>query len=156
LKKDLLFAIFLATILGVQGSCNYGRDSGITGADSTLISTDQSFSRMSEKRGMKKAFLNFIDENGVLLRPGHLPIIGAQAIHFINQENDSSFHLTWEVAGGKVARSRDIGYTYGIYTLISRDTTLKGTYVSIWKRQPDGKWKFILDSGNQGIGIMGK
>jgi ketosteroid isomerase-like protein len=31
------------------------------------------------------------------------------------------------------------------------DTFFAGTYVSIWKKQPDGKWKFILDSGNEGI-----
>jgi ketosteroid isomerase-like protein len=33
-----------------------------------------------------------------------------------------------------------------------KDTVLRGTYVSVWKKQKDGKWKFMLDTGNEGIG----
>jgi ketosteroid isomerase-like protein len=31
-------------------------------------------------------------------------------------------------------------------------STSKGTYVTIWRKQKDGKWKFVLDTGNQGVG----
>ncbi len=27
-------------------------------------------------------------------------------------------------------------------------TTTYGNYVTVWKRQPDGKWKYVLDGGN--------
>ena len=33
----------------------------------------------------------------------------------------------------------------------NKDTIMQGTYVNIWKKQPDGTWKLILDSGNEGI-----
>ena len=32
------------------------------------------------------------------------------------------------------------------------DSIEQGTYVSIWKKDKIGAWKFVLDSGNQGIG----
>ena len=116
-----------------------------------IIKADKAFSGMSRSSGMKKAFLEYIDNEGILLRAGHPPIVGADAIDFLSQVNDSSYILTWTPDGGEMASSADLGYTYGIYTLEMKDTVLKGTYVSIWKKQKNGSWKFVLDSGNQGL-----
>ncbi|MEO8764154.1 MAG: hypothetical protein ABI416_07700 [Ginsengibacter sp.] len=116
-----------------------------------IIKADEAFSTMSHKAGMKKAFLEYIDNEGILLRSNHPPIIGADAIDFLSQVNDSSYTLTWSPGGGEIAASADLGYTYGIYKLEMKDTVFRGTYVSIWKRQKDGKWKFVLDSGNEGV-----
>jgi len=116
-----------------------------------IIKADEAFSDLSRKAGMKRAFIEYIDNEGILLRPNHSPIIGANAIDFLSQVNDSSYTLTWSPGGGEIATSGDLGYTYGIYKLEMKDTVLKGTYVSIWKKQKDGKWKFVLDSGNDGI-----
>jgi ketosteroid isomerase-like protein len=67
--------------------------------------------------------------------------------------NDSSVQMTWEPQGGDIAASGELGYTYGIYELRDGgDNVQRGTYVTIWKKQEDGKWKFVLDSGNQGLG----
>jgi ketosteroid isomerase-like protein len=117
-----------------------------------ILKTDKAFSELSKKEGMKRAFIEYIDNEGILLRPNHLPIIGANAIDYLSQVNDSSYTLTWSPAGGEVAASGELGYTFGIYKLALKDTVLKGTYVSIWKKQRDGKWKFKLDTGNEGIG----
>jgi len=119
-------------------------------AKNEIIKADLAFSKMSKEKGMKKAFLEYIDDNGILLRPGHLPIVGADAIDFLSQANDSSFTLTWGPLEADAAASGDLGFSYGIYSLALRDTTLSGTYVSIWKKQADGKWKFVLDAGNEG------
>ena len=117
-----------------------------------IIKADEAFSELSRRAGMKKAFIEYINNEGILLRPNHPPIIGADAIDFLSQINDSSYILTWSPGGGEIAASADLGYTYGIYKLEMKDTILRGTYVSIWKKQNDGKWKFVLDTGNQGIG----
>ena len=100
---------------------------------------------------MRKAFIEYMDDDGVLLRPDHPPIVGANAIEYLTEQNDSSYTLTWEPSSAIVAASGDLGYSYGIYNLQLQDTILKGTYVSIWKKQKDGKWKFVLDSSNEGI-----
>ncbi|MBS1743779.1 MAG: hypothetical protein JST81_12160 [Bacteroidetes bacterium] len=119
-----------------------------------LIQADINFSKMSAEKGMKSAFIDYIDSNGVLLRPNHLPIIGANAIDYLIQENDSGYVLTWEPQYAEAASSGDLGYTYGIYQLHikSKDSSIYGSYISVWKKQKDGKWKFVLDSGNEGLG----
>ncbi len=118
-----------------------------------MMAADRAFSRLSEEMGMKHALMQYIDNKGVLLRPNNVPIVGGQAIDYISQGNDTSYTMTWEPNGGSVAISGELGYTYGLYSLKpkNQDTVYYGTYVSIWKRQPDGKWKFVLETGNEGI-----
>ena len=116
-----------------------------------ILQTDKEFSKLSGREGMKKAFIEFIDDDGILLRPDHPPIVGANAIEYLTEINDSSFTLTWQPTSAAVSSSGDLGYSYGIYTLQLQDTSLQGTYVSIWKKQKDKKWKFVLDTGNEGI-----
>ena len=119
-----------------------------------MMDTDRAFSKLSVEKGMKNAFLEYIDSNGVLLKPNQFPIVGADAIDYLIQENDSSYTLKWEPENGAVAQSGELGYTYGLYAIkpSAKDTTIYGTYVSIWKKQSDGSWKFVLDSGNEGLG----
>ena len=118
-----------------------------------LMQTDRDFSALSVEKGMKTAFIEYIDSNGVLLRANHLPIAGANAIDFLIAQNDTGYTINWRPDHAYVAASADLGYTYGIYAVhpSSMDTVLYGTYVSIWKNQANGKWKFVLDSGNEGI-----
>ena len=118
-----------------------------------LLKTDEAFSEMSVEKGMKAAFLEFIDSNGVLLKPNHLPIIGANAIEYIIERDDTSFIMNWQPHNAFVSKSADFGYTYGVYAVHPKnmDTVIYGNYVSIWKKQVDGNWKFVLDSGNEGI-----
>ena len=56
-----------------------------------IIKTDEAFSEMSKERGMKKAFIEYMDDDAVLLRPHHPPIVGADAIEFLSQSNDTAF-----------------------------------------------------------------
>ena len=118
-----------------------------------IMDADRAFSAMSESKGLRNAFMEFIDSNGVLLRPNSFPLVGADAVDFISQANDTAYIMTWHPKGGSIAASGELGYSYGIYSVTpkNKDTVMQGTYVNIWKKQPDGKWKLVLDSGNEGI-----
>lgn len=151
--------LFFTGILLLSISCNFfpKKDPVPTGTaldKLKMMDADRAFSKLSEEKGMKTAFLEYIDSNGVLLRPNQLPIIGADAIDYLIQQNDSTYTLKWEPRNGTVARSGELGYTYGIYALKpnQKDTIIYGTYVSIWKKDSKGEWKYVLDSGNEGIG----
>lgn len=116
---------------------------------------DSEFSDYAKEHGMRKAFLEYIDDDGVMMKDNSLPLKGAKAIDLIASMNDSTVQLTWEPQGGDIAASGDLGYTYGIYELKDTSNNVqRGSYVTIWKKQLDGKWKFVLDSGNQGLGEM--
>ena len=119
-----------------------------------LLETDKAFSKLSGEKGMKSAFIEYMDSNGVLLRPNHIPIAGANAIDYLIQQDDTAYTITRRPGHSAVSASGDLGYTFGIYSFQPHkaDTILYGTYVSIWKKQIDGSWKFVLDTGNEGIG----
>lgn len=117
-----------------------------------MVETDRRFSESCAQVGMKKSFLEFVADDAVLLRPGYLPIVEGNVIKFLSSQEDSSFIMTWTPKGGQLAKSNELGYTFGVYEvkLKSNDSTFNGTYLSIWQKQADGKWKFVLDTGNQG------
>ncbi|MEO8820158.1 MAG: DUF4440 domain-containing protein [Ginsengibacter sp.] len=115
-----------------------------------IINADVAFSDMCRQVGMKKAFLQYIDNEGILLRPDHLPIVGDEAINYISQLSDTAYKLSWQPSHAEIAASGDFGYTFGIFKLQLPDTTFSGTYVNIWKKEKDGEWKFVLNSDNPG------
>lgn len=119
----------------------------------TIFETDRAFSKMSELKGLRNAYMEYIDSNGVLLRPNNYPIVGGEAINFISQSNDSGFVMTWEPKSANIAAAADMAYTYGIYSYKAKnkDPVFFGSYVTIWKKQPNGKWKFVLQTGNEGL-----
>ena len=120
-----------------------------------LKNIDREFSTYSRDSGLKKAFLEYLDENGVLLRPDHHPLEGADAFDFLSQIDDNNIEITWDVKNADVAEAGDMGYTYGIYTIVNKkakDTLQQGTYGMVWKKQKDGNWKIVMDSGSSGLG----
>lgn len=149
LYNFLMVSIFLA-------SCSEQKDTSLVDNAShslDLMEFDRSFSAMSKEKGMKSAFIEYIDSNGVLLRPNHMPLKGGAAIDFLIQQNDADYSLTWDPQHAVVAASGDLGFTYGIYVLHPQhqDTSFFGTYTHIWKKELDGKWKLLLNSVNEGI-----
>jgi ketosteroid isomerase-like protein len=57
--------------------------------------------------------------------------------------------IRWKPLRADVSESGDLGYTWGVAeSAPSRDGPFKpyGIYVTIWKRQTDGQWKFVYDS----------
>jgi len=145
----------LLIIIILQTSCNISKQKEKLIRE--LMETDMDFSNKSLESGMNEAFLSFIGDDCVLLRPNRNPIIGRSMIEEFFSRPDTSFTLSWEPLYADVSASGDMGYTYGIFTanMYSPEGELvikKGTYANVWKKDKDGRWKFILDTGNQGIG----
>jgi ketosteroid isomerase-like protein len=141
-KLSYFFSIIL-----VLAGCS-GPDAG------ELMEVDRKFSAYSEINGMQQAFLEFADDTAVLLQANSMPVVGKRAIlRSFNNFSDTGFILTWEPLAGDISSSGDLGYTYGIFTatLKADSSESKGKYVTIWKKQGDGSWKFVLDGGNEGI-----
>ena len=59
--------------------------------------------------------------------------------------------LTFDVPRVEVARSGDLGYAQGSYTLVTtslatrQPLTDQGTYLRVYRKQLDGAWKVLLD-----------
>jgi ketosteroid isomerase-like protein len=117
-----------------------------------LLKIDQEFSALSQEKGMNHAFMEYVADDGVMLRANNVPIVGKESVSKLFQGDDTNFTLTWSPLKADIASSGELGYTYGIYELTTENNVQKGTYVSIWKKNSAGNWKFVLDSGNDGIG----
>jgi len=120
-----------------------------------LLETDRAFSALSLEKGMNHAFTTFCARDGVLLRNDAMPLKGREAIAgHLERNDDSGINLSWEPLHGRVAKSCDLGYTYGTYKLKNKETGefSEGTYVSIWVRE-ENSWKWVLDTGNEGLGV---
>lgn len=61
--------------------------------------------------------------------------------------------LSWYPVLADAAQSGDLGYTTGPWTSFQNDKPqTSGEYVTVWRKQPDGKLKVVVDMGIERIG----
>ncbi|MCH7887480.1 MAG: DUF4440 domain-containing protein [Candidatus Marinimicrobia bacterium] len=116
-----------------------------------LLDTDYEFARTSVKKGPSAAFYLYLADNAMQLPEGSLPIYGRTAIY--ETMKGDHYDLLWTPVKAEVARSGELGWTWGKYVVVIRnsdgtETKMYGKYLNIWRKQTDGKWKVIVDMGN--------
>jgi ketosteroid isomerase-like protein len=152
-KKNGVNIMLFVFIINLNLILSCTKSTKITEAG-VLVQTDNDFSAMSVKEGMFKAFLFYIADDGVILQNNSFPSEGKETLrkHF-SGSSDTAFVLSWKPLSEKMSEAGDLGYTYGIFTNTDKSTgkNTRGTYVTIWKKQADGNWKFVLDTGTKGL-----
>jgi uncharacterized protein (TIGR02246 family) len=91
--------------------------------------------------------------DAVLMAPGMPHSSGTEAIRKALQEMiaDPALSLKFEASKIEVAKSGDMAYTHGSYTMRMTDPSTKkvindhGTYVTVYRKQPEGSWKAVAD-----------
>jgi ketosteroid isomerase-like protein len=132
-------------------SCTYKPD--IEEIKKELINVDLEFSKLSIEKGKNYAFSYYIHNDGVLLRPDGMPLQGKAALDSLQLNRaDTAYTLKWKPMYANASQSGELGYTYGVWLLTTADTSMMGTYATVWKKDEQAKWKFILDMGNDGLG----
>jgi ketosteroid isomerase-like protein len=123
-----------------------------------LMKTDIAFSEMSEQKGQNVAFAEYAADNATILRPYSMPVTGKDSImHMFSAHPDSTRKLTWTPSASDVAISGEIGFTYGTYILLRNGKEKEeGTYCTVWHKNKDKKWKFLVDTGNEGLNAADK
>lgn len=117
-----------------------------------LMDADIAFSDYSVKHGIQKAFIEFAHDSVVLLKDNCLPIVGKLSLmDSYKGRSDSGLVLTWKPEAATISQSGELGFTYGIWTLVAKGDTTQGTYLTVWKKNSAGQWKFAADTGNDGI-----
>ena len=121
-------------------------------ARADVLATDAAFSKESEAKGAAVAFYDFMAPQATMLPAGDQPVHGREAIR--DKLTDVKGLLKWRPTEAEVAASGELGYTWGTYEHHGEDSNgnavvSHGKYVTLWRKQPDGSWKAILDCGNQ-------
>lgn len=116
-----------------------------------LLETDRLFAKASEDRGFGGAFSLYSAEDARIFQNKLLPIVGKESIVKFLTENVKS-QITWKPYFVEMSASGDLGYTLGksqstVVRADGKTTVSYGHYVTIWKKQGDGSWKLVFDSG---------
>ena len=91
--------------------------------------------------------------DAALANPGSALVTGEDAIRKETASFAADPNLKVDFASDRVqvAASGDLAYTRGHYTMTMTDAATKkpatgsGSYLTVWKKQPDGSWKAVED-----------
>jgi len=144
--RVLLLSLLMACVFPPVAAQTKNRVNDLT----SMVETERAFSRMSEEKGTREAFAAFIDENGILFRP--TAVFGRKWMqeHPLPPSTTRQL-LSWQPIFAAVSRAGDIGYTTGPWQfkqdIKDAKPTAFGNFMTVWKKQPDGVWRFALDLG---------
>ncbi len=131
-------------VLAVVGSAAAQVIKDLPGDLDALVAAERAFAKASVEKGMMDAFRAYIADDSVLFRPG--PVPGKQ---WLGTRPNPPITLDWRPVHADIARSGDLGWTTGPFE-ISRsgsDQKTHGHYMTIWRKQPDGNFRFVIDIG---------
>ena len=123
-----------------------------------LLATDRAFSALSAQQGEHAAFLAYMTDDVRLYQGDHPPILGkaAATAAFLAEEKANPGYraneLVWNPLEAEISPDGALGTTRGTWRFTApkadgAPAILTGYYVTVWRRQPDGAYKFCLDIG---------
>ena len=117
-----------------------------------VLAADTAFAQLSVAEGYSIAFAAYVAPEGAQMAS---PIAwGGDAIAEAFTGWTPVETLAWTPVLAHSTTSGDLGWSVGnaLYTLRNDDGSIAfqnpSKYLTVWARQPDGRWKYILDGGN--------
>lgn len=117
-----------------------------------IIEADREFAWLAERSSVSHAFLSYAAEGAVLLPNGAGPLRGKELEAAVEAMD---YNLEWAPEEAWAASSGDFGVSWGYWTLRAIDADgnpviRHGKYSSVWRRNAEGEWKWLMDMGNDG------
>ena len=133
----------------------FSQDSKIPKAQRDLVEAEKAFARYCVENGIRAAWLEYFADDGIIFQPGP---INSKEFYLKRPPQTKPLRATlnWEPRWGDVSNAGDLGYNIGPWNFTdntpANEPAAHGYYMSVWKKQADGKWKVALDFGT-GPGI---
>lgn len=140
-RKTWLVKNYIATVaalLTAAGPPAFARPTDI----GPVVEAERAFARMARDEAVNSAFVHYAAPDGIVFQPG--PINARQAL---TTRPIPPVHLDWWPVYAGIAASADLGFTTGPYSLGDGERKGHGWYLTIWRRQGDGSWRWVLDHG---------
>jgi ketosteroid isomerase-like protein len=106
------------------------------------------------------SWVAFYGDDAVVLPPNEAMATNKDAIQKSISEllQLPAVSVSWTTAKAEASRSGDLAYTYGTYQLSWNDEKGEpandhGKYTEVWRKQPDGSWKCILDMWSSDVPV---
>ena len=142
MKNQLSIAVFVALFAPFASNAQSAR--------TVLLTAETTFATQAAQVGTAAAFLANSAPTALVTEKGKLA--NAQDVWKARPSAPSN-RLLWYPTLADVAQSGDLGYTTGPWTLMQNERPqTAGEYVTVWRKQPDGQWKFVVDMGIERIG----
>jgi ketosteroid isomerase-like protein len=112
-------------------------------ARSGLLAVERAFLAEAASGGIGRAYGSWLADDARVHRPGSMPVVGRSALREWASAQNSKYR--GEPLFADVARSGDLGYAWGNYEKAG-DTPDAGYYARVWKRDPAGQWRIVMDT----------
>lgn len=148
----LLCALFtVACATEITGGAN--DDGNNAGAIASLLAVDREFAAMSRRDGPAAAFAAFADPDVRTFPNNETATKGIEELIEETSFWPANLQIDWEPEEAFASAEGDFGYTWGYatFTRINNGQPPKinhGKYVTIWRKNDDGEWRWIADLGN--------
>ena len=109
---------------------------------SEVIEAERAFARAARSEGVNAAFLRYSAPDGLVFQPG--PRLAKEALA---ANPIPPIPLEWWPVYAGIAASGDLGFTTGPFVAGSGERQGHGWYFTIWQRQADGSWRWVIDHG---------
>ena len=114
-----------------------------------VAATERRFAAAARELGWRAAFLEYFADDAIALAPD--PESARDRLKTRPVRPFAEEELTWEPKAGDVAASGDIAWLTGPSTFVDHTAAQPkpsyGNYLSIWKKQKDGRWRVFIDIG---------
>jgi ketosteroid isomerase-like protein len=119
-----------------------------------LLETSRDWAAATASRDFERALAYWTDDS-IVLPPDQPAVVGKAEIRAFVQHAASNpgFSISWEPELVQVSDSGDMGYMVERNLVTFTDAggalqTQHGKAVTIWRKQPDGGWKCVIDTWN--------
>jgi ketosteroid isomerase-like protein len=123
-----------------------------TQAAQAMIAADRAFAQHSaDSGGPAGAFSQWIAADGMLLGPRAVPVRGREQVRQAFGSFPRSGRFEWAPVDSLAAASRDgsLGFTIGQARIAPTPEAVSySKYLTVWRREPDGSYRFVFDIGN--------
>jgi ketosteroid isomerase-like protein len=111
-----------------------------------IVAAERAFAADGLALGIKASFLKHMAPEAIIFAPGP---VKARDFYGARPDRKGPALVWWPLWAG-IARSGDLGFTTGPFTLNGKPG---GDYFTVWKRQADGGWAWIYDGGTDSLAV---
>lgn len=124
------------------------------GAERELFRADSDFAAATHARGID-GWMSFFDKDAIRIKYRGGMVKGYDAVRVTDTPliSDTTITLNWQPLEAHVFQDGALGMTVGTSQVVGRtgpragQTTYRGRYTTLWRRDASGKWKVIMDTG---------
>jgi ketosteroid isomerase-like protein len=107
-----------------------------------VAEAERAFAALAEAKGISTAFKTYAADEGIMFVPDPRP-----AKAFFEKQGEAPGTLRWWPVYAGIAQSGDLGFSTGPYVSENDGRKGHGWFFTVWRRQADGSWRWLLDHG---------